>query len=263
MRFILLFLLILSCSKKEQDKSQDFLLLLDEKSQSPVVSVETESKPSTVLPVLESEFAAITSFPETSNIEKKIEFVNVKNTSTENNSTKKLDIEPKVKDKIEIKTVEQKTYSSAKKTEVKQQEPQKAKSKELPATKSTDKKETFVFDDKYYPQTRDDARNYAYECYKKAKAMTNLDSVRIICQKGLSIYENSSLYYLFAKGLSSAGNYSSASNNCKTALSRDDFWGDEINETVKLLVDCLQKTYEKSPSNMLLSQIEKYKEMIR
>jgi hypothetical protein len=77
------------------------------------------------------------------------------------------------------------------------------------------------------------------------------------------MYENSSLYYLFAKGLSKTGNHTLAANNCKTALSRDDFWGDEKNETVKLLVEMLQKTYEKTPSEMLLGQISKYKEMVK
>jgi hypothetical protein len=153
-----------------------------------------------------------------------------------------------------------------KKPESEKEEKTQTNSKLTQATKKSATKEKtadFIFDDKYYPVTRDDALRYAFECYKKAKNMTNMDSVKIISKKGLSIYENASLYYLFAKALSAEGNNSLATNNCKTAISRNDFWGDEQQATLKLLVENLQKTYEKTPSALLLSQMEKYKGMIK
>jgi len=124
---------------------------------------------------------------------------------------------------------------------------------------------SFVFDDKFIPRTREEARVFAFECYKKARAMLNrnIDSSRIVAQKGLSVYENASLYYLAARGLFAAGNFPLAVNYCKTALSRSDFWGNERNETLRLLVESLQKRYERTPSSVIAAEIEKYKEMLQ
>jgi len=123
--------------------------------------------------------------------------------------------------------------------------------------------ETFVFNDNYYPLTKEDAKNFAFECYKKAKNMSNSDSAKIVIKKGLATFENASLYYLSAKQNYSDGNFSTATNLCKTAISRNDFWENKRNETIKLLVDCLEKTYEKTPSDFLMSQINNYKEMLK
>ena len=90
-----------------------------------------------------------------------------------------------------------------------------------------------------------------------------MDSVKIISQKGLSIYENASLYYLSAKSFAHEGNFSRAANLCRTAISRNDFWGNERNATLKLLVESLQKTYERAPSSFLLSEIERYKKELK
>jgi len=123
----------------------------------------------------------------------------------------------------------------------------------------------FIFDDKFRPLTREDARNFAFECYKLSTRMlnTNIDSARIVSLKGLSIFENSSLHYLSARGLAAAGNFSLAANHCRTALSRNDFWGNEREATIRLLVEILQKMHERNPSTLLSSQIERYKEMLR
>jgi len=225
-----LFLFFISCTKIEQDNplsllaNKDTVVVKQKKPAKKDTVLLAASKDTTLLEKVPQKIPADTLKPDT--LKKEI----------------KTETKPEVKKVEHTKNAEIKT----------QKKPQKEQEVKL-----------FVFDDKYYPVTREDAKNYAFECYKKAKGMSNIDSVKIIAKKGLSIFENASLYYLSAKGFANDKNYLSATNYCKTAISRDDFWGNERNETIKLLIDCMQNTYEKTPSDLLFSQIEKYKEMVK
>jgi hypothetical protein len=233
-RIAVLFLFLFSCSKIEQENPLSFLADRD----TIAVKKKEPVKKDTVL------FAAVAVKEDTARIEKPQKTLDTLKTDTLKKE-KEMEPKPEVKNIVNTRKPEVKEIKT-------QPKPQKEQEVKL-----------FVFDDKYYPVTREDAKNYAFECYKKAKGMSNIDSMKIVAKKGLSTFENASLYYLSAKGFAYDKNYLSATNYCKTAISRNDYWGNERDETIKLLIDCMQKTYEKTPSDLLYSQIEKYKEMVK
>lgn len=76
------------------------------------------------------------------------------------------------------------------------------------------------------PLTREAAMRYAYDHWKLAAEYQTIDfdSAYEHCRKGLSIYENGSLFSLNAQLLIKARKYSAASQAAERSIARNDHW---------------------------------------
>ncbi len=135
------------------------------------------------------------------------------------------------------------------------------------ASKLTQKKEAsieFVNLLNCTPKTGSEAKKIAMKinqyCRKFLLSKNHPDSLSIYSSKGLSLYENSSLFFLKALSLEQRGRDSEAIEAGEIALARLDFWIPMDKERcVRTVLKSLEDLHKKYPSRRLMEKIEGFR----
>ena len=82
------------------------------------------------------------------------------------------------------------------------------------------------------------------------------DSLLLYANKGISLYENSSLFFLKAKALFLGKRYTEAVEACDIARVRGDYWtGGDKRATIRIKLDCMIAINKKFPSRINANKI--------
>jgi hypothetical protein len=110
------------------------------------------------------------------------------------------------------------------------------------------------------PRTRKEAEYIAKKIHSHCKNLIQLnrnDSLYLYAKHGLSMYENSSLFYVKAYALFHKKHYEEAIEACHIAKTRNDFWNDEERKkAVSVELKSLISINNKYPSRITKQKIE-------
>ncbi len=114
------------------------------------------------------------------------------------------------------------------------------------------------------PTTKDDARKLAVEINRYCRILikkNDFDSLYLYAKKGISVYENSSLFFLKAKALYHLKQYNESIEACQIAYSKSNYWNKEDEKkTVKIELDCMieiNRIYPIRQNKKRISELEK------
>lgn len=156
------------------------------------------------------------------------------------------------------KAIYAKKSTSKKTARVQKSLPQKALAKKQPvhtSPKVETIQDTVDFDKQ--PRTREEARDWSFAHYKAAQRQKDAQKALKHVERGLSLYENGSLYVLKARVLNRVGMYAAAKNAADRALPRTDFWRPENKQTARAeKIIALENAYKETPSTILKRELD-------